>query len=162
MCVIRRTPVDHSGFICGSDTVGEVGALVWRWNLEARRWLTAASRYPFRGQHHVHPEASPVIAEETRPTQRDRHLQRFEPRGSPDIEPRGSPDIAEHGRITWQKWSGYNTRTRAEAAMGRWKQVIGDGLRSHTDERRATEVAVAAHTLNCMLDLGRPACVRIA
>jgi len=39
--------------------------------------------------------------------------------------------------------------------------VIGDGLRSHTDERRATEVEVAVHVLNSMLELGRPNSVRI-
>ncbi len=46
--------------------------------------------------------------------------------------------------------------------MNRWKQVIGDELRAHTDERRATKVAVAAHALNCTLELGRPSYVRIA
>jgi len=40
--------------------------------------------------------------------------------------------------------------------------VIGDGLRSRTDERRATEVNVAVHALNRMLELGRPISVRIA
>ena len=42
------------------------------------------------------------------------------------------------------------------------KQVIGDKLRAHTDERRATKVAVAVYALNRMLDLGRPSYVRIA
>ncbi len=46
--------------------------------------------------------------------------------------------------------------------MNRWKHVMGDELRAHTDERRATEVAVAVHALNRMLDLGRLSCVRIA
>jgi len=45
--------------------------------------------------------------------------------------------------------------------MARFKQVIGDGLRSRTDERRATEVNVAVHVLNRMLELGRPNSVRI-
>ena len=49
-----------------------------------------------------------------------------------------------------------------EAAIGRWKQVIGDGLRSRKDERRATEVAVAVHALNRMLNLGCPNYVRTA
>ena len=40
--------------------------------------------------------------------------------------------------------------------------MIGDGLRSHTDERRATEMDVAVHVLNRMLELGRPTYVRIA
>ena len=38
----------------------------------------------------------------------------------------------------------------------------GDRLRVHTDERRATEVEVAVHVLNRMLDLGRPNYVRIS
>jgi len=46
--------------------------------------------------------------------------------------------------------------------MARFKQVIGDGLRSHTDERRATEIDVAVHVLNRVLELGRPNSVRIA
>jgi hypothetical protein len=50
---------------------------------------------------------------------------------------------------------------RAEAAMGRWKQVIGDGLRSRTDQRRTIEVSVAVHALNRMLELARPNYVRI-
>ncbi len=53
-------------------------------------------------------------------------------------------------------------RARAEAAIGRFKQVIGDGLRSRTDRRRATEVDVAVHALNRMLEIGRPISVRVA
>ena len=80
--------------------------------------------------------------------QRDRHLQH--------VEPRGSPDIAERGRAAWQRASGYTARARAEAAIGRFKQVIGDGLRSRTDEQRVTEVNIAVHALNRMSELGRP------
>ena len=90
--------------------------------------------------------SKPSADAEAVPTQRDRHLH----------------CIAEHGRMGWQKRSGYTKRARAEAAIARWKQVIGDGLRSRTDERRATEVAVAAHALNRMLELGRPSYVRVA
>src|SRR3954447_7148720 len=90
--------------------------------------------------------AVPSATAETAPTQRDRHLQL----------------IAEKGRMGWQKASGYNARARAEATMGRFKRVIGDGLRSHTDERRATEMDVAVQVLNRMLELGRPESVRIA
>ena len=103
-----------------------------------------------------HPEAAVIVpprstavpseTAETAPTQRDRHLQ----------------FIAEHGRIAWQKASGYTIRARAEAAIGRFKRVIGDGLRSRTDQRRATEVDVAVYALNRMLELGRPKSVRIA
>ncbi len=118
----------------------------------------------YAGVAQRHPEAAVVVppratagpsdTAETAPTQRDGHLQR--------VEPRGSPDIAEHGRMVWQNASGYNKRARVEAAMNRWKQVIGDELRAHTDERRATEVAVAVNALNRMLDLERPSYVRVA
>jgi len=103
-----------------------------------------------------HPEAAVVVppratavpsrTAESEPTQRDRHLQH----------------IAEHGRMAWQTASGYTKRAKAEAAIGRWKQVIGDRLRAHTDEHRATEMDVAVHVLNRMLELGRPTYVRIA
>ena len=38
--------------------------------------------------------------------------------------------------------------------------MIGEGLRARTDEGRATEVDVAVHVLNLMLELGRPSYVR--
>ena len=42
------------------------------------------------------------------------------------------------------------------------EQVIGDGLHSHKDDCRTTEVKVAVHALNRMLELGRPKYVRAA
>ena len=96
----------------------------------------------------VPPRSSAVPSDtaETAPTQRDRHLE----------------VIAERGRLGWQKASGYNWRALIEADIARWKRVIGDALRSHTDGRQATEVAIAADVLNRMLELGRPEYVRIA
>jgi hypothetical protein len=64
--------------------------------------------------------------------------------------------------MAWQRDSGYNQRARVEGQVGRWKQVIGDGLRFHSDEAQATEVAIAAAVLNRMLDLGGPNSVRVA
>ena len=73
-----------------------------------------------------HPEAAVIVPPRatavpsdtaaTAPTQRDRHLE----------------IIAKRGRAAWQKVSGCTTRARAEAATGRFKQVIGDWLRSRT------------------------------
>jgi hypothetical protein len=63
--------------------------------------------------------------------------------------------------MAWQKASGYNRRALVEANISRYKPVIGDALRSHTDGRQATEVAIAAGVLNRMLELGRPESVRI-
>ncbi len=53
-------------------------------------------------------------------------------------------------------YSQYNQRARVEGQVARWKQVIGDGLRFHSDEAQATAV------LNQMLHLGRPNSVRVA
>ena len=96
----------------------------------------------------VPPRSSAVASAraETAPTQRDRHLE----------------VIAAHGRMGWQKVSGYNWRALVEADIWRWKRVIGDGLRSRTDGRQASEVAIAAGALNRMLELGCPEYVRIA
>ncbi len=64
--------------------------------------------------------------------------------------------------MSWQKASGYNWRALVEADISRFKRVIGGALRSRTDRRRATEVAVAVSVLNRMLELGRPEYVRLA
>src|SRR5215208_3628726 len=110
----------------------------------------------YTGVAERHPEAAIIVppratavpsrTAESEPTQRDRHLQL----------------IAERGRRAWQTASGYTKRARAEATIGRFKRVIGDRLRSHTEERRATEMDVAVQVLNRMLELGRPKYVRIA
>lgn len=47
------------------------------------------------------------------PTQRDRHIL----------------EIEERGRMHWQKASGYNRRSKVEAAIGRYKRVIGDAMK---------------------------------
>jgi hypothetical protein len=57
---------------------------------------------------------------------------------------------------------GDNKRSYVEATIGRYKQVIGDGLRSHKDGRRTTEVGVAIHVLNRMPELERGMSIRIA
>ena len=96
-----------------------------------------------------HPDAKVIIpprvdavlsaTADTEPTQRDRHIQA----------------IAGNGRMAWQRDSGYNQRAGIEGQFARWKQVIGDGLRFHSDEARATEVAVAAQVLNRIASTSR-------
>ena len=90
--------------------------------------------------------AVPSETVEIAPTQRDRHLR----------------CIAERGRMGWQRVSGYGWRALVECDIARWKRVIGEELRSQTDGRQASEVAIAADVLNRMLELGRPEYVRIA
>ena len=108
---------------------------------------TVVKRHP-KADVIVPPRSTAVPSEmaASTPTQRDRHLQ----------------SIAEHGRIGWQKASGYTRRALVESAIGRLKRVIGEALRSRTDRRRTTEVAIAIQALNRMLELGRPKSVRIA
>ncbi|ANY83944.1 transposase (plasmid) [Microvirga ossetica] len=108
---------------------------------------TITKRHP-EAEVIVPPRSTAVLSHmaESTPSQRDRHLQ----------------SIAENGRADWQKWSGYTRRALVEAAISGFKRVIGDALRSRTDRRRATEVAVAIAGLNRMLELGRPKPVRIA
>jgi hypothetical protein len=89
--------------------------------------------------------AVPSATAETAPTKRDRHLQL----------------IAERGRMGWQRASGYNWRALVEADIGRYKRVIGDALRSRTEGRQTTEVAIAVASLNRMIELGRPEYVRL-
>jgi hypothetical protein len=89
--------------------------------------------------------AVPSATAEIAPTKRDRHLQL----------------IAERGRMGWQRASGYNWRALVEADIGRYKRVIGDALRSRTGGRQTTEVAIAAASLNRMLELGRPEYLRL-
>jgi hypothetical protein len=74
----------------------------------------------------VPPRTTAVLSEmaQTEPTQRDCHLQ----------------SIAKNGRMGWQKTSGYNKRSRIEAAIGRYKQVIDDGLRFRINDRRTTRL----------------------
>jgi IS5 family transposase len=90
--------------------------------------------------------AVPGPSAATSPTQRDRHVLWVE----------------EHGRMNWQKTSGYNKRSKGEAAISRYKRVIGDTLKSSNDARRATEVAIAVKSLNRMRDLGQALCSRVA
>jgi hypothetical protein len=80
--------------------------------------------------------AVPSEAAEITPTQRDAHLR----------------CIVERGRLGWQKASGYNWRALVECDISRWKRVLGDGLRSQTEGRQATEVMVwttAATGIEC-------------
>ena len=82
----------------------------------------------------------------TSPTQRDQHVLA----------------VDAHGRMNWQKTTGYNRRSKVEASISRYKRVIGDTLKSREDARRVTEVAIAIKSLNRMRKLGQANFVRVA
>lgn len=79
------------------------------------------------------------------PTQRDQHV----------------IAIDAHGRSNWQKASGYNRRVKVEAAISRYKRVIGDTLKSRDDARRVSEVKIAVKSLNRIRELGQAKFVRV-
>ena len=139
------------------DDASQVGALLYQVDGPVTSF-TADGAYDQDGVYGKvvarHSEASVIVpprssavpgdTAQTAPTMRDLHLQ----------------IIAERGRMAWQKAAGYNWRALVEADISRFKRVIGDGLRSRTDQRRAGEVAIAV-VLNRMLELGRPEYVRL-
>lgn len=98
-----------------------------------------------------HPEAAVTIPPratalpgKTTTTQRDRHLAL----------------IAKHGRIGWQRSSGYNRRSLVETAVYRYKAVIGRRLRARALRNQQTEAKLGCNVLNRMTMLGMPVSVR--
>ena len=70
--------------------------------------------------------------------------------------------IAEHGRMTWQKDTGYGQRSRGEAQIGRYKHVIGPQLRSRKMESQTIESRIAVSALNRMTRLRRAVYQRVS
>jgi hypothetical protein len=62
------------------------------------------------------PPRTTAVLNETTMTQRDRHI----------------ATIERHGRMGWQRRSGYNRRSLAETAVNRYKTIIGRRLQSRT------------------------------
>jgi hypothetical protein len=99
-----------------------------------------------------HPEAAVIIPpratarpNETTTTQRDRHI----------------AEISKHGRMGWQRSSGYNHRSLAETALYRYKTVVGRRLHARTLTKQRNETKVGCNVLNRMTTLGIPVTVRI-
>ena len=88
--------------------------------------------------------AVPSVGFETDPSPRDTHLLTIE----------------SLGRLGWQEVTGYGKRALVETAMGRYKSLIGERLRSRGDAARRTEAVVGVAVLNRMLDAARPNSVR--
>jgi len=91
------------------------------------------------------PPRSTALLSEAPTSQRDRHLQ----------------TIAEHGRINWQRSSGYCRRSLVETAKYRYKTVIGRRLRARTLPNQRTEAKIGCNVLNRMTSLGMPISIRI-
>jgi hypothetical protein len=79
-------------------------------------------------------------------TQRDQHI----------------TTIAKHGRMAWQKMTGYGRRNAVETAIGRYKTLIGPRLRARNWRAQRAEAACAIDVLNCMIRTAKPVSVRVS
>ena len=99
-----------------------------------------------------HPEADIIIppratavASTSGATQRDQHI----------------ATIEKHGRIGWQRRSGYNRRSLVETAMYRYKTIIGRRLFARILSGQQVEAKIGCNALNRMTSFGMPATIRI-
>jgi transposase len=99
-----------------------------------------------------HPEAEVIIPPRstavmsgTGTSQRDGHLE----------------TIGQHGRMGWQRRSGYGQRSLVEAAMYRYKSLIGRRLHARTLSNQKTEAKIGCSVINRMTRLGMPISVRV-
>jgi hypothetical protein len=99
-----------------------------------------------------HPEADVIVPPRSTAvisvsgtTRRDAHLRTIE----------------THGRIGWQRRSGYCRRSLVETAMFRYKTIIGRRLRARNLSNQKTEARIGCAVLNQMTSLGMPISVRI-
>lgn len=70
-------------------------------------------------------------------------------------------EIKEIGMEAWKKKTGYHSRSIAENAMYRLKQLFGDRLASRIFETQVVEVHARLAAMNVMTYLGMPVSVRV-
>jgi hypothetical protein len=92
----------------------------------------------------IPPRATAVPSEKTA-TQRDRHIAETE----------------KHGRVGWQRRSGYNRRSLMETGMYRYETIVGRRLHARTLPNQRTKAKIGCNVLNRMTGLGMPASARI-
>jgi transposase len=99
-----------------------------------------------------HPEAAIIIPpratavpSETTTTQRDQHI----------------AEIEKHGRIGWERRSGYNRRSLVETGMYRYKAIVGRRLHARTLPNQRTESKIGCNVLNRMRGVSMTASARI-
>ena len=102
-----------------------------------------ADRYP--GAEVIIPPRATAVPNEITTTQRDRHI----------------ATIEKHGRMGWQRRSGYNRRGLVETAIYRYKTIINRRLQARTLPNQRTEATIGCNVLNQMTYLGMPTSVRI-
>jgi hypothetical protein len=91
------------------------------------------------------PPRSTAILSGSGTTRRDAHLRMIE----------------KHGRIGWQRRSGYCRRNLVETAMFRYKTIIGRRLHARTLPNLKTEAKIVCAVLSQMTSFGMPISIRI-
>jgi hypothetical protein len=107
-------------------------------------YSAVADRHPAAAV--VIPPRATAVSSHATTTQRDRHL----------------AAKAEHGRIAWQRSSGYSRRSLVETAMYRCKTIIGRRLHARILPNQRTEAKIACNVVNRMTCLGMPVTIRVA
>jgi hypothetical protein len=102
-----------------------------------------AKRHP--GAAVIIPPRATAVAHEAATNQRDQHVAL----------------IAQHGRIGWQRRSGYNRRSLTETVIYRYKAIIGRRLCARSLLNQRTEAKIGCNALNRMTRLGMPVTVRM-
>ena len=70
--------------------------------------------------------------------------------------------IEAHGRMNWQKSTGYHKRNTVELAIRRFKGIFGNTLKARALPQQKMEAWIAKEALNRMTQLGMPISVKIA
>jgi len=90
------------------------------------------------------------------------------PRATAVLSTSGAPQrnqhiatIERHGRMGWQRRSGYNRRSLVETAMYRYKTIIGRRLLARTLSSQQVEAKIGCNVLNRMTSFAMPATIRI-
>lgn len=96
----------------------------------------------------IPPRATAVVSDtaESAPTRRDRHIL----------------TIKERGRLGWQRAVQYGRGSLVEAAMLRYKVLIGHSLRARTLPAQKAEAKAACAVINRMTSLGMPTSRKVA
>jgi hypothetical protein len=144
----RLIGTDTSGIIRGISVPGSEDRSRASWQIESAHaaFLNGAPRYAGLCACPPRSTAVPSDTAETKPTQRDRHIQL----------------LAEKGRMGWQATTGYGKRALVEAPFHRYKALTGNSLRARRLFAQKVEARIACAVIDRMTSLGMPISQRVA
>ena len=69
--------------------------------------------------------------------------------------------IEKHGRMEWERKSGFTRRNIVENRIGRYKMILGNQMRSRSLTGQRAEVRIGCRIINKMTELGIPKSYKI-